>query len=77
MQYRDSKFLTPLLRSTGHDGMTRATAARAAFALGVHPATVCRWRQRLLEAGLLNALQGRKPGVSAGRARGYHPSRRA
>lgn len=56
-----------ILRSAGDDGMTRATAERAARALGVHPTTVYRWRRRLLEAGLVTALEDRKRGFPEGR----------
>ena len=58
-----------ILRSAGDEAMTRATAQRAAQALGVHPTTIYRWRKRLLEAGLVTALEDRKRGFPRGRGR--------
>lgn len=58
-----------ILRSAGKGAMTRATAERAAQALGVHPTTVYRWRRRLLEADLVTALEARKRGFRAGEGR--------
>jgi putative transposase len=61
-----------ILRSAGDDGMTRATAERAARVLGVHPTTVYRWRKRLLEAGIVTALEDRKRGFPGGQGRLSH-----
>lgn len=49
-----------ILRSAGDDGMTRATYIPPRFT------EVYRWRKRLLEAGLITALEDRKRAFPGG-----------
>jgi putative transposase len=53
-----------LLRSAGSGPMTKSVARRLAKHLGVHSATIYRWRNRLLASDRIESMEGRKRGVA-------------
>ena len=58
-----------ILRTFGDGPMTQAQAERAGQQLGVHWTTAYRWRKRLLDGGLVTALQDRARGFPARQGR--------
>ena len=61
-RWRQLERVVKALRALDDEPMTRAGAERLAKRLGVHWATVYRYRSRLREAGGANAIAGRTQG---------------